>query len=192
MSLFGAMNSAISGLNAQSTAFGNISDNVANSQTVGFKRVDTDFIDYLTTSNAVNNTPGAVVAHPSYVNNVQGAITQTDNPIGLAIAGQGFFAVSQQTGEANNIPTFNPQQFYTRAGDFQLNKSGYLVNSAGQFLNGWPVNSSTGVVNTNSLAPIQVTQTVYNPVATGTSRCPPTCPPRRRPAAPRPHRRSPR
>lgn len=168
MSLFGAMNSAISGLNAQSTAFGNISDNVANSQTVGFKRVDTDFVDYLTTSTAVDNAPGAVVAHPNYVNNVQGAITQTDNPLGLAIAGQGFFAVSQQTGEVNNIPTFNPQQFYTRAGDFQLNSEGYLVNSAGQFLNGWPVDSTTGVVNTNSLAPIQVTQTVYNPVATST------------------------
>ena len=52
MSLFGAMNTAISGLNAQSNAFGNISDNVANSQTVGYKRVDTSFIDYLTTSNA--------------------------------------------------------------------------------------------------------------------------------------------
>lgn len=168
MSLFGAMNTAISGLNAQSAAFGNISDNVANSQTVGFKRVDTDFVDYLTTSTAEDNAPGSVVARPAYVNNVQGTVTQTDNPLGLAIAGQGFFAVSQQTGEVNNIPTFNPQQFYTRAGDFQLNSDGYLVNSAGQFLNGWPVNSATGVVNTNSLSPIQVTQTVYNPVATST------------------------
>ena len=166
MSLFGAMNSAISGLNAQSNAFGNISDNVANSQTVGFKRVDTDFVDYLTTSNATTNAPGAVVARPDYINNVQGAITQTDNPLGIAIAGQGFFAVSQQTGQINNVPTFNPQQFYTRAGDFQLNKNGYLVNSAGQFLNGWAVNPANGVVNTNSLAPIQVTQTVYNPVDT--------------------------
>jgi flagellar hook protein FlgE len=166
MSLFGAMNTAISGLSAQSNAFGNISDNVANSQTVGFKRVDTSFIDYLTTSNATQNNSGAVVARPDYVNNVQGTITQTDNPLGLAIAGQGFFAVSQQTGQANNIPTFNAQQYYTRAGDFQMDKNGYLVNSANQFLNGWPVNSQTGVVNQNTLAPIQVTQTVYNPVAT--------------------------
>ncbi len=110
MSLFGAMNTAISGLTAQSSAFGNISDNVANSQTVGFKRVDTNFIDYLTTSSAAHNDPGAVVATPNYVNNVQGTITQTDNPLGLAIAGQGFFAVSQQNGEANNVTTFDPQQ----------------------------------------------------------------------------------
>ena len=166
MSLFGAMNTAISGLSSQSTAFGNISDNVANSQTVGYKRVDTNFVDYLTTSTAATNDPGAVVAQPNYVNNVQGTITQVDNPLGLAIAGQGFFAVSQQTGQANGVPTFNPQQFYTRAGDFQLNSTGYLVNSAGEYLNGWSVDPTTGIVNQNSLAPIQVTQTVFNPVAT--------------------------
>ena len=168
MSLFGAMNTAISGLTAQSAAFSNISDNVSNSQTVGYKRVDTNFIDYLTTSNATENDSGAVVATPSYVNNVQGTVTQTDNPLGLAIAGQGFFAVSQQDGQVNNLPTFSPQQYYTRAGDFQMDKNGYLVNSAGMFLNGWPVNSQTGVVNQNTLQQIQVTQTVYNPVPTST------------------------
>jgi flagellar hook protein FlgE len=166
MSLFGAMNTAISGLTAQSNAFSNISDNVANSQTVGYKRVDTNFIDYLTTSNATTNDSGAVVTTPDYVNNVQGTITQTDNPLGLAIAGQGFFAVSQQNGEINNLPTFSAQQYYSRAGDFQMDKNGYLVNSAGEFLNGWPVNAQTGVVNQNALQQIQVTQTVYNPVPT--------------------------
>jgi flagellar hook protein FlgE len=166
MSLFGAMNTAISGLSSQSSAFGNISDNVANSQTVGYKRIDTNFIDYLTTSTAAHNDPGAVVATPDYVNNVQGAVTQTDNPLGLVITGQGFFAVSQQNGEVNNIPTFSPQQFYTRAGDFQMDKNGFLVNSAGNYLNGWPVDITTGTVNQNTLKPIQVTQTVYNPVAT--------------------------
>ncbi|MBN8925581.1 MAG: hypothetical protein BGO51_01465 [Rhodospirillales bacterium 69-11] len=165
MSLFGAMNTAIAGLNSQSSAFGNISDNVANTQTVGFKRVDTAFVDYLTTSTVDINAPGAVVAKPSYMNNIQGTITQTDNTLGLAIAGQGFFAVSQQVGDINGVPTFNPQQYYSRAGDFQLNKKGYMVNSAGLYLNGWPVDAA-GNVNENSLQPIQVTQTVYNPVAT--------------------------
>ena len=168
MSLFGAMNTAISGLTAQSSAFSNISDNVANSQTVGYKRVDTSFINYLTTSTASENDSGAVATTPDYVNNVQGTITQTDNPLGLAIAGQGFFAVSQQIGEVNGLPRFNQQQFYTRAGDFQMDKNGYLVNSAGQFLNGWQVNPLTGAVNQNQLSPIQVTQTVYQPVATST------------------------
>ena len=166
MSLLGAMNTAISGLTAQSTAFGNISDNVANSQTTGYKEVETSFVDYLTTSTATVNDPGAVVAQPDYLNNVQGTITQVTNPLAMAIAGQGFFAVSQQTGESNGSPTFNPQQFYSRAGDFTLNSTGYLVNSAGEYLNGWSVDPSTGIVNQNSLAPIQVSQSVYNPVAT--------------------------
>jgi flagellar hook protein FlgE len=64
MSIQGAMNTAVSGLAAQSAAFGNISDNVANSQTVGFKGVDTSFSNYLTTSTATENDPGTVVALP--------------------------------------------------------------------------------------------------------------------------------
>jgi flagellar hook protein FlgE len=170
MSLFGAMNTAVSGLSAQSSAFGNISDNVANSQTVGYKRVDTSFVDYLTTSTAADNVPGSVVTRPDYVNNVEGTMTQTDNPLGLAITGQGFFAVSTQAGTTDNQPTFAAQQEYTRAGDFQMDKNGYLVNSAGKFLNGWPVTTdpTTGanIVNQNTLQPIQVSQTVFNPIPT--------------------------
>jgi flagellar hook protein FlgE len=166
MSLFGAINTAVSGLSAQSTSFGNISEDVANSQTVGFKRVDTSFTDYLTTSTATDNQPGAVVAQPEYINNVQGAVTQTDNPLGMAIAGQGFFAVSQPTGTVNGQTTYNPQQFYTRAGDFTLSAGGFLVNSAGQYLNGWAVNPTTKVVDQNALVPIEVSQQTFNPVAT--------------------------
>jgi flagellar hook protein FlgE len=166
MSLFGAIGTAISGLTAQSAAFGNISEDVANSQTVGFKRVDTSFVDYLTTSTPTNNSPGAVVAHPNYINNIQGSVTQTDNPLGLAIAGQGFFAVSQPIGEAKGVVTYNPQQFYTRAGDFTMNSEGYLVNSAGQYLNGWSVDPTTSVVNQNALVPIQINQQTFNPQPT--------------------------
>ena len=164
MSLFGAINTAVSGLTAQSAAFGNISEDVANSQTVGFKRIDTSFKDYLTTSTPTNNVPGAVVAQPVYVNNIQGTVTQTDNPLGMAIAGQGFFAVSQPTGTLAGKTTFNPQQFYSRAGDFSMNSDGFLVNSAGQYLNGWSTNSVTGVANQNTLVPIQINQSTYNPV----------------------------
>lgn len=169
MSLFGAMDTAISGLTAQSSAFGNISDNLANSQTTGFKRVDTSFLDYLTTNSATVNEPGAVVALPQYVNTVQGTVTQTDNPLALAISGQGMFAVSQATSTTGSSTgtTFSTQQSYTRDGNFQLDKSGYLVNDEGNYLNGWPVQAN-GTVNTNSLQPIQVSQAVYQPVATST------------------------
>jgi flagellar hook protein FlgE len=166
MSLFGSMQTAISGLNAQAAAFSNISDNMANSQTVGFKQVDTAFIDYLTTSTATQNQSGSVASRPEYQNEEQGTVQQSDDPLGLAITGQGFFAVSEQSGaDANGLPTFNPQPFYTRAGDFTLNAQGYLVNSAGEYLNGWPANAD-GTINTSQVVPIQVAQTQYSPVQT--------------------------
>jgi len=165
MSLFGAMSTAISGLSAQSAAFGNIGDNVANSQTIGFKRVDTSFEDYLTSSTSTSNQSGSVVARPDYANSVQGSVTLTDKPLDLAIAGQGFFTVSCELSSANGTGTFAPQQQYTRAGDFTLDRDGYLVNSAGGVLNGWLPNAK-GVLDTSKMAPIQVGQAAFSPVAT--------------------------
>ena len=89
MSLLGALNSAISGLTAQSTAFSNISENVANAQTVGYKQVETSFFDYPTTSHNTVNEPGAVAALPGYANRVQGTVTPTHIPRNIAIGGQG-------------------------------------------------------------------------------------------------------
>ena len=170
MSLFSALGTSVSGLTAQSAAFGNISDNVANSQTVGYKEVDTSFIDYLTTSTSQQNDPGAVATRPDYTNSVQGTISQSSDPLALAITGNGFFAVSESNGVASgtNNPTFDPRTYYTRAGDFQLDKDGYLVNSAGEYLEGWAVNPSTGAANQSSLAPIQIGQPKFNPVPTST------------------------
>ena len=166
MSLFGSMDTAISGLNAQAAAFSNISDNMANSQTVGYKSVDTSFIDYLTTSTAAQNQSGSVATRPDYENELQGSIQQSSNALGMAISGQGFFSVSEQAGvTATGAPQFATQQYYTRAGDFTPDSNGYLKNSAGEYLNGWAVNAN-GTVNTGALVPIQVSQSHYPPVAT--------------------------
>ncbi len=167
MSILGAMNTAVSGLSAQSAAFSNISDNVANAQTVGFKGVNTSFEDYLTTSSALVNDPGTVVATPQYLNTVQGTISTSQNPLALAVSGQGFFDVSQATGTGTTGQTlFNSQQYFTRDGDFQLNSTGYLTNESGLYLNGWIANPTTGVLDKSNIKPIQVAQTVYAPVAT--------------------------
>jgi flagellar hook protein FlgE len=166
MSLFGAMNTAISGLSAQSAAFANISDNVSNSQTGGYKRVDTSFTDFLTSSSATSNEPGGVVARPEYANTIQGAMAQTDNPLGLAIAGNGFFQVSRTNGsQPDGTPTFSPQQFFTRAGDFKEDKDGYLVNTEGDYLNAWSYNAA-GTVDRTTMKPVRITQSTFNPVPT--------------------------
>ena len=167
MSILGAMNTAVSGLSSQSAAFSNISDNIANSQTVGFKGVDTSFSDYLTTSSATVNDPGTVVAAPEYNNTVQGTITQSTNALALAVSGQGFFDVSMASNiSATGQTTFSTQPYYTRDGNFQLNAAGYLTNDAGMYLNGWIANPTTGVLNKSNIQPIQVAQSIYAPVAT--------------------------
>ncbi|MDE2335052.1 MAG: flagellar hook protein FlgE [Rhodospirillales bacterium] len=171
MSIFGALDTAVSGLNAQAASFSNISDNIANSQTVGFKSIGTSFEDYLTQSTATVNESGSVVAHPQYQNALQGTITQNSNPTSLAISGQGFFAVSRPgatTTAGSASETFRPGQYFTRDGTFSENANGYLVNDVGDALNGWPVDPVTGQANTSSLVPIQIAQTPYPPVATST------------------------
>jgi flagellar hook protein FlgE len=167
MSIFGAMTTAVSGLTAQSAAFTNISDNIANSQTTGYKGVNTDFINYLTQSNANVNNSSSVATLPQYTNNVQGAITQSTDPLALAISGQGFFNVSVgATNPSNTATTFSAQQYYTRDGNFSVNAQGYLVNDGGYYLDGWSVDPSTGIANNTSLAPIQIEQSTYQPVPT--------------------------
>ena len=166
MSIFGALSTAVSGLSAQSSAFSNISDNVANSQTTGFKRIDTNFVDYLTTSTQTRNDSGSVVAHPEYQNEVQGTITQSSNPLALAINGQGFFQVSQEIGVSPGGATLSPQAIYTRNGNFTLDSSGYLVNGSNQVLNGWTVDPVTGAANQNQVVPIKIDQGSFSPVAT--------------------------
>ncbi|MBX6376317.1 MAG: flagellar hook protein FlgE [Acetobacteraceae bacterium] len=165
MSLFGSMNTAISGLTAQSRALGHIADNVANSQTVGFKRTDTNFVNMLTESTDSLHRPGTVIARPDYTNTLPGTIEQSENPLALAIAGQGFFSVALPRGEQNGQVLFDERQFYTRGGDFQLNNAGYLVNGAGYYLQGWRVDAS-GNPDRSALVPIQIGELIADPVPT--------------------------
>ncbi|SDB53635.1 flagellar hook protein FlgE [Belnapia rosea] len=165
MSLFGSLTAAISGLTSQSRSLGNISDNIANSQTVGYKRVDTNFVSYITSSSQSINLPGAVIAKPSYTNTVQGTIEQSEDPLALAIGGQGFFSVALAKGTVNGQPVFDERQFFSRAGDFTRDADGYLTNGSGYYLKGWPVDPS-GNPDRTTIAPIRVNQQVFNPIAT--------------------------
>jgi len=165
MSLFGAMTTAISGLNAQSRSLGHISDNLANSQSTGYKRVDTNFTNLVTQSTQTMHSPGSVMARPDYTNSIQGTVEQSDNPLSLAIGGQGFFSVAMARGSSNGLPSFDDRQFYTRAGDFRMDRDGYLVNGSNYYLQGWPVDSN-GNVDRTTLDPVRVSQQVFNPIAT--------------------------
>ena len=168
MSVFGAMTTAISGLSSQSAAFSNIGNDLANTQTTGYKGINTTFENYVTSSTPQSNGSSAVVARPEYTNTTQGTISQTANPLDFALSGQGFFPVSIPNGSVQGQPTFSGQQYYTREGDFKLDHNNYLVNSTGHVLNAWPINAA-GEVDRTQIKPLQVTQGAYAPVPTSTA-----------------------
>ncbi len=144
MGIFDALTSAVAGLQAQSFALQNISGNIANSQTTGFKETDTSFQDLVSQAALGEQTSGGVIANSVATNTVQGTIQSASVSTDMAINGDGFFVVAMPTGTTDNQPEFSGIDDYTRAGDFQMNSSGYLVNGAGYYLMGIPVDPTTG------------------------------------------------
>ncbi len=166
MSLFSALTVAVGGLNAQSRSIGHISDNIANASTTGFKRIDTQFQTLVTQSTSSLSDPGGVRATPSYQNNIQGNLVQSQSPLDLAISGNGFFIVKQPIAQTNGSVSFTGQELYTRRGDFTLDKDGYMTNGAGYVLEGHPIDTITNIVDTSQVTPILVSSATDNPVAT--------------------------
>lgn len=144
MGIFGALNTAVTGLRAQSYALENISGNIANSQTTGFKRIDTSFLDLIPDASVNQQLAGSVLAQSRATNSVQGDLQNASISTFMAINGDGFFVVQQPNGFANNQPVFSGSNLYTRRGDFTLNKDGYLVNGSGYYLMGIPIDGATG------------------------------------------------
>lgn len=144
MGIFGALTTAVTGMQAQSFALQNISGNIANSQTTAYKRTDTSFQDLIQDGQPSKQVSGSVMASSRATNSVQGDIQTTSIGTFMAINGDGFFVVQKPSGQTDNNPTFSDVNQYTRRGDFQPNKDGYLVNGAGYYLMGIPIDSTTG------------------------------------------------
>ena len=123
-----------------------------------------------------------MVARPDYTNTVAGPDRAVGEPaVAWRSRGQGFFSVALPTGSTNGQVTFDERQFYTRAGDFQLDRDGYMVNGAGYCAAGLGRRTAPASPDRTQLAPIRVSDLVFNPIATSDHR------PRRRtcrPAAP--------
>jgi flagellar hook protein FlgE len=144
MGIFGALNTAVGGMRAQSYALENISGNIANSQTIGFKREDTSFQDLIPDDIPSKQLAGGVMATSRATNSVQGDIQNATVGTYMAINGSGFFVVEKPSSFTDNKPQFDGVDLYSRRGDFSLNKDGYLVNGAGYYLMGIPIDTATG------------------------------------------------
>lgn len=144
MGIFGALTTAVGGLRAESYALENVSGNIANSQTTAFKRIDTSFLDLIPQTALTAQLAGGVTTQSRATNSVQGDVQTASVATFMAINGNGFFAVQKPGTFTDGIPVFDGVDRYTRRGDFQLDKSGYLVNGAGYYLEGVTIDRTTG------------------------------------------------
>jgi flagellar hook protein FlgE len=141
MGITSAFFSATSGINATSRALSEIGNNIANAQTTGFKTRTVSFGDLFGASIGIGGTTSALVegrgvqvlgVDPSFT---QGSLQTTSNPLDLAIDGDGFFQLSDVSGNT----------FFSRAGQFNVDSSGNVVNPSGFRLQGFQVDSSGNV-----------------------------------------------
>ncbi|MDP2696651.1 flagellar hook protein FlgE [Thalassospira sp.] len=145
MSLFGAMISGVSGLNAQSQNLGVISDNISNLNTVGYKSTVGRFSTLVTESaTATRYTPGGVRFHPTALISKQGLLQSTSSATAAAISGDGFFIVRD-----TNNPGQNDELYFSRAGDFRPDDDGFLRNTAGFYLQGWATDREGNLLDQN-------------------------------------------
>ena len=153
MSIYTALRAGVSGLTANSSALAVISDNIANVNTVGYKRSGVDFSALVNAQNS-NTTynAGGVLPLTRQQISLQGSLEQSRSPTDLAISGDGFFIVSSNNQQLSN----GGSVLFTRAGSFTIDAQGYMVNAQGLFLQGWPVNSDGSVVSSpTSLSAIE-------------------------------------
>ena len=144
MGIFDALNTSVGGLQAQSFALQNISGNIANASTVGYKGIDTSFEDLIPDSTTPDKqVAGGVTAFAQATITTQGTVSSSTVATNMAINGDGFFSVQKPTSITDNVPVFDGVTEYTRRGDFQVNANGNLVNGAGYYLMGVAVELAT-------------------------------------------------
>lgn len=157
MSINSAMLAGVSGLIANSSALAAISDNISNVNTVAYKRTTTNFHDIVTAQAVPGHySAGGTEALTRKLVSQQGLIQAANSSTDLAINGDGFF-VATAKGQGLQ-PT--DERLFTRSGSFNVDANGYLVNDAGLYLQGWPVQAN-GTVNPNpsdltTMGPINV------------------------------------
>lgn len=149
MSLYGMMRTGTSGMNAQASRLGTVAENIANANTTGYKRANSEFSSLVLPSVSGTYNSGGVSPNISHSVSQQGTLKFTTSSTDLAISGSGFFIVQDPGGEP----------FLTRAGSFVPNGDGELVNAAGFKLMGYDYASGepAPVVNGyDGLVPVNV------------------------------------
>lgn len=153
-----SLNTELMGINAAQSSIDTIGNNIANMNTEGFKGSTMEFADLIGTSlegtsgNTLTPGQGVVASNLSQLF-TEGTISQTGNPLDLAINGQGFFQMQTDQGLE-----------YTRAGSFQVDTNGYVVDPSGNNLMGY--NTPTSGAALGAIGPLQVSRSTLPATAT--------------------------
>ena len=134
MSISSALQIGVSGLRANSTAVAGISENIANANTVGYKRGFSHFVTTAASGGAADGVLSVSAVDEMDITQA-GGLVDTDSSTDLAISGAGFFAVSLRPDE-----TVQTNYMLTRAGSFLPDEDGNLANAAGYYLAGYRYN----------------------------------------------------
>lgn len=132
-----------SGIASHGAAIAVVGDNISNASTIGYKASRAEFEDLIAGEGGGSKTVGSGSSLAAVTTVFgQGTFEFTGRPLDLGIAGNGFFVVAQ-----------DDQRFYTRAGNFKVNSSGYVVNQNGLAVLGFPANSSGALepLNVNTI-----------------------------------------
>lgn len=151
---------ALSGLSAAQSDLAATANNIANSETSGFKESRAQFAELFSVSQygvSATQTGNGVRVSSVAQQFTQGDIESTGSSLDLAISGNGFFVLSD-----------NGARVFTRSGAFKTDSSGYVVNDSGQYLQVYPATNNNNF-NTSTLTNIQLTTSDSAPSATTTA-----------------------
>ena len=142
MGLSSSLNAGVMGLAVNAVKLGTISDNIANSQTFGYKRSETSFFDIVSSQTGAFSA-GGVQATAFRDAGEQGVLVTTSNSTDISVSGRGMLPVTNVNG-VTAAPADRPLML-TSTGSFSADEDGFLRTLSGNFLLGWPADTAGNI-----------------------------------------------
>ncbi len=136
MTISSSLNASVAGLSANASRLATISDNIANSSTYGYRRVETDFHSLVISESGGTYSAGGVRTTNKRLIDQGGSLISTGNATDLAVRGRGMLPVARSSDVAANGDDL--QMMLATTGSFRTDSSGYLTTESGLVLLGWP------------------------------------------------------
>lgn len=159
MTISSSLNAGVAGLSANASRLAAISDNIANSATYGYKRMESDFHSMVISGNGGTYSAGGVRVTNQRLIDQRGSLVSTSNATDLAVRGRGMLPVarSSEVGVGNG----DPQMLLSTTGSFRTGAKGYLTTESGLVLMGWPANADGSIPTyprdtSEGLEPVQI------------------------------------